>query len=150
MSLITWLLKMQWSYTVDRLTYEKGWSIDRVSNLIVGVMNTFLVVMAAIFSLNWLIPLAIFNMSVFVSSVTGSGLLHGFLTRLGFQEKEKILKEIRIQIAAREQIKKKMTESNNQFTTSNEACVFVFDSLETQTGSVLSEQNMVFENINTY
>jgi hypothetical protein len=87
---------------------------------------------------------------VFVSTVTGTGLLHGFLTRLGFQEKEKILKEIRIQIAAKEQIKKKMTESNGQFTTSNEALVFVFDSLETQTGSVLSEQNMVFENINTY
>lgn len=130
---------MQWSYTVDHLTYEKGWSIDRVSNLIIGVINTFLVVMSVMHSVNWLVPLALFNLSVFVSAVTGTGLLHGFLTRLGFQEKEKILKELRIQIAAKEQIKKKMTESYNQSATSNEAHVLVFDSLETQTGSVLSE-----------
>lgn len=140
---------MQWSYTVDHLTYEKGWSIDRVSNLIMGVVNTFLVVMSVLHSVNWLVPLAFFNLSVFVSEVTGTGLLHGFLTRLGFQEKEKILKELRIQIAAKEQIKKKMTECQNQFTTSNESKVFIFDSLETKTENFSQEQNMVFENFNT-
>lgn len=149
MSFITWLIKMQWGYTVDHLTYEKGWSIDRVSNLIIGVINTIIVTMAVIHSVNWLIPLAIFNVSVFISSVTGTGLLNGFLTRLGFQEKEKILKELRIQIAAKERIKKKIADCQTHFTTSNESQVFIFDSLETKTENFSQEQNMVFENINS-
>jgi len=149
MSFITWLIKMQWGYTVDHLAYEKGWSIDRVSNLIIGVINTMIVTMAVLHSVNWLILLAIFNVSVFISSITGTGLFNGFLTRLGFQEKEKILKELRIQIAAKERIKKKITDCQTHFTTSNESQVFIFDSLETKTENFSQEQNMVFENINS-
>lgn len=129
MSIIIWLLKTQWGFTVDHLTYNKGWSIDRVSSLICGVVNTLLAVMSVLHSMDWLIPLAIFNVSLFVSTVTITGLLHSFLTKLGFQEKEKILCQLKIQIAA----EKKMKETPSQITTSNEALVLVFDSLEIQT-----------------
>lgn len=141
MSLIIWLAKLQWGYTVDRLTYEKGWSIDRVANLVIGLSNMALVLLSIFHHSNWLIPAVAFNMSVLVSSMTGKGILHGALSRLGFQEREKILQQLKIEIRAKEQIKKKMTESQSQISTSNQARVFVFDSLESQTASQLVEES---------
>lgn len=144
MSLILWLAKLQWSITVDRLTYEKLWSIDRVSNLLMGVINIIFVIMSLLHHSYWLIPLGILNTSILISSMTGKGLLHGILTNCGFKDREEILQHLKIQVKAREQIKKKMNDFKVNALTTNSANVFIFDSVESQTINQDSEKFIVF------
>ena len=105
MSIIIWLLKAQWGYTVDHLTYEKGWCIDRTSNLLIGVINIALILFSLLHHFHWLIPLVVFNLIVLFSVLTGKGLLHRFLAYAGFQERDFILHQIKIESQARERIK---------------------------------------------
>lgn len=144
MKLILWLVKLQWSISVDRLTYEKLWSIDRVSNLLMGVINIFLVTLSLLHHPNWLILLAFINVSILISSMTGNGLFHGFLKNIGFKEREEILQHLKIQVKAREQIKKKRHEIERLTSTTNHSALFIFDSLESQTVHQNHENFVVF------
>jgi hypothetical protein len=143
MSPILFLAKLQWSITVDRLTYEKLWSIDRVSNLLVGVINIIFVIMSLLHHSYWLIPLGILNACVLISSMTGKNLLHSILTNCGFKDREEILQHLKIQVKAREQIKK-MNDIKVNALTANSANVFIFDSVESQTINHYSEKLIVF------
>ena len=145
MALIIWLTKLQWNLTIDRLTYEKHWSIDRISNLLIGVANFILVIHSLLHHSFWLIPLGFINASVFISSMRGDGLLLHFLTRCGFKEREEILQHLKIQVRAQEQIKKKMNENDKYLSTSNFAKVFIFDSLESQTVNIDDEHFVIFD-----
>lgn len=144
MSIVLWLAKLQWSIIVDHLTYERFWSIDRVSNLLIGVTNMVFISLSLVHHLNWLIPLCFLNVSILVSSMLGNSILNSILTNLGFKEREEILQHLKIQVRAKEQIKKKMNECNIDSSTNNTANVFVFDSLESQTINHKDESYLVF------
>lgn len=97
MSIIVWFLKAQWGFTVHHLTYQKKWSIERLSNLIFGAMNLAITVMSLLHDSNWLIALVVINIGLLLSLLAGKDLLHHLLASIGFQERKIILQHIKVQ-----------------------------------------------------
>ena len=109
MAIIVWIVKAQWCFTVDRLTYEKLWSIERVSNLLIGSINLALILISLLFQSNILIVFVLFN-----AVMLKRNLLHSLLARCGFQKKEDILQHLSRQAHARENFEKTILAGSNR------------------------------------
>lgn len=144
MKLVLWLAQLQWGITLDRLTYEKLWSVERVSRLLIGCINILLVTLTLAHHSSWLIPLGIINSIVLISSISGFEILSYFLMHLGFKEKDQILRDLKIIKKAKEAINKKKNESFYAGSTSSSTKVFIFDSLESQSVNPENENFIVF------
>jgi hypothetical protein len=144
MKLILWLVQLQWGMTLDRLTYEKQWSVERVSNLLVGFVNILLVTLALTHHSYWLMPLGLINSVLLISSISGFEILNQLLLNMGFKEKEQILKDLKIMVKAREANKKKMNEDIHLCLTSSANKVFIFDAFESQSVNQENENFLVF------
>jgi hypothetical protein len=123
MDLIWWFAKLQCGIMVHRLTYENLWTVDRLSNLLLGIINIGFVLFTYTHHVNWLIPLGLINTTAFTYAMANKNIFQEFLLWLGFEEKEKVLLYRTNQLQAKEKINEKEFFS---FTT-NQANVFVFD-----------------------
>lgn len=127
MDLIIWLVKFQWNHMVDRLTYDKSWSIERVSNLLLGAINLALVSLSFLHHFYWLIPLGLINSIALVYLMNNQNIFQSLLKYLGFEEKGKILLYNRKKIPTKEE--NKDIENNIYIFTSNPSNLFVFEIL---------------------
>lgn len=64
------------------------WSIDRIGRLIVGILNTLLIIVSIKISSKFLIILLIVNLNLILSSVTDKCFMRNLLKRLGAKERE--------------------------------------------------------------
>lgn len=128
MTLIWWLVKLHCSIIVDRLTYEKLWSTDRVSNLLLGIINLGFISITIFHHVYWLIPLVLINTTALAYAVANKNIFQEILLELGFEEKEKIL------LYQINQLKYKAQFDTNDFFsfTTNQSNVFVFAELSYQ------------------
>ena len=128
MKLIWWLAKLQCSVIVDRLTYEKSWSVERVSNVLLGIINLAFVSIAVFHHIYWLIPLGLINTTALAYAMANKNIFQKFLFDLGFEEKEKILLYRMNQLKSKELI----NYDDSYSLTTNSSNVFVFGDLSSQ------------------
>ena len=119
------MARLQWSIIVDRLTYDKSWSADRVSSVLLGIINLGLISISYLHHIYWLIPLGLINSTALVYSMANKNLFENLLKQLGFEEKESILIYQKNQLKAKEKIEE--NENNFEILTTNQSNVFVFE-----------------------
>ncbi len=125
MSLIVWLLQVQWNSAVDHLTYEKKWSVERLSKLCLSVLNLIFLSVSLLHSMYWLVPLGLINL---VEVVSTKGVFSNLLIKLGFQKEIEIAECLK----ATEEFFMRREVYQNIPSTENNASVFIFEAIEGQ------------------
>lgn len=127
MGIILWIIKFQWNQFVDRLTYDKSWSIERVSNLLLGAFSLAFASLSFLHHFYWIIPLGLINSIALVYLLNNQNIFQSILKNLGFEEKEKILLYNRKKMPTK--VENKDIENNIYIFTSNPSNLFVFEIL---------------------
>lgn len=126
MTIILWLAKLQWCKLVDHLTYEKFWSVEKLSLFLMGFINITFLMMSLHHSM-WLIPLVAFNVLFLFSAMPKHNILQSLLLSIGFKKQKDILEYFQIQIRVKEQSKKKVN-SDEISTTSSQTNQIILNS----------------------
>lgn len=134
MSLIIWLFQVQWNHAVEDLTYNKLWSVERLTKLCLGCMNLVLLGVVLFHSAYWLIPLGIVNLAEMVAAIRGKIVLGHVFLKMGFKEQRDISM---LDLCTHA---KPIVYADLPLTGSS-AFVYVFDAVDSQTANTISSDD---------
>lgn len=121
MGLIACLIKLQWAYIVDHLTYEQNVSAEKICRFLLATTNVTFITLIVLHDLSWSIPLVTINAIELFSSFSHKSAFMSIAKKLGFSSEEEIVTIYKNQMEILRQAQSaKEVIHQNEFYSSNE------------------------------